>query len=120
MSPGSNLLVAIAGILVLTAGGTAGYMAIEHMSALDALYMTIITISTVGYEEVKPLGTGGRIFTMGLIVTGVGTAFYIFAAVTQFVFEGPLRAAFGRAAVNHKIEKLQGHACVGEFGRRCA
>ncbi len=117
MSRGSNLLVAIAGILVLTAGGTAGYMAIEHMSALDALYMTIITISTVGYEEVKPLGTGGRIFTMGLIVTGVGTAFYIFAAVTQFVVEGQLRAAFGRVAMKHKIEKLEGHVVICGFGR---
>ena len=48
MSPGRNLLIAIAGMLVLTAGGTVGYMAVEHMSALDALYMTIITISTVG------------------------------------------------------------------------
>jgi voltage-gated potassium channel len=117
MSPGSNLLVAIAGILVLTAGGTAGYMAIEHMSALDALYMTIITISTVGYEEVKPLGTGGRIFTMVLIVTGVGTAFYIFAAVTQFVVEGQLRAVFGRVAMKHKIEKLEGHVVICGFGR---
>jgi voltage-gated potassium channel len=117
MSPGSNLLLAIAGILVLTAGGTAGYMAIEHMSALDALYMTIITISTVGYEEVKPLGTGGRIFTMVLIVTGVGTAFYIFAAVTQFVVEGQLRAVFGRVAMKHKIEKLEGHVVICGFGR---
>ena len=55
MSPGRRFLVAIAGIALLTVGGTVGYMAIEHMSALDALYMTVITISTVGYEEVKPL-----------------------------------------------------------------
>ena len=117
MSPGRNLLIAIAGMLVLTAGGTVGYMAVEHMSALDALYMTVITISTVGYEEVKPLGEGGRIFTMGLIVTGVGTAFYIFAAVTQFVVEGQLRAVFGRVAMKHKIEKLEGHVVICGFGR---
>jgi voltage-gated potassium channel len=79
--------------------------------------MTIITISTVGYEEVKPLGTGGRIFTMVLIVTGVGTAFYIFAAVTQFVVEGQLRAVFGRVAMKHKIEKLEGHVVICGFGR---
>ncbi|MGZ3621085.1 MAG: potassium channel family protein, partial [Candidatus Binataceae bacterium] len=91
MSPGRRFLVAIAGIVVLTAGGTIGYMAIEHMSALDALYMTVITISTVGYQEVKPLDTDGRVFTMGLIVVGVGTAFYVFAAVTQFVIEGQFR-----------------------------
>jgi voltage-gated potassium channel len=117
MTSGRKLLVAIAGMLVLTAGGTFGYMAIEHMSTLDALYMTVITISTVGYEEVKPLGTGGRIFTMGLIVTGVGTAFYIFAALTQFVVEGQLRAVFGRVAMKHKIEKLEGHIVICGYGR---
>jgi voltage-gated potassium channel len=61
MSPGRRFLVAIAGIVMLMAGGTIGYMTIEHMYLLDALYMTVITISTVGYEEVKPLGEGGRI-----------------------------------------------------------
>jgi len=59
MSPGRRFLVAIAGIIVLTAGGTIGYMAIAHMSALDALYMTVITISTVGYQEVRPLDADG-------------------------------------------------------------
>ena len=117
MSPGRNLLLAIAAIVALTAVGTVGYMAIEHMSVLDALYMTIITISTVGYEEVKPLGTGGRIFTMAMIVTGVGAAFYVFATITQFVVEGQLRAAFGRVAMKHKIEKLDGHVVICGFGK---
>jgi voltage-gated potassium channel len=117
MSPGRNLLIAIAGMLVLTAGGSVGYMAIEHMSALDALYMTVITISTVGYGEVKPLGTGGRIFTMALIVTGVGTAFYLLAAVTQFVVEGQLREMVGRVAMKRKIEQLEGHIVICGFGR---
>jgi voltage-gated potassium channel len=117
MSPGRRFLVAIAGIVVLTAGGTVGYMAIEHMSALDALYMTVITISTVGYQEVKPLGEGGRIFTMALIVTGVGTAFYLFASVTQFVVEGQLREIVGRAAMKHKIDQLEGHVLICGYGR---
>jgi voltage-gated potassium channel len=117
MSPGRRFLIAIAGIVALTAVGTVGYMAIEHMSALDAIYMTVITISTVGYEEVKPLGTGGRIFTMALIVTGVGTAFYLFAAVTQFVVEGQLREMVGRVAMKRKIEQLEGHIVICGFGR---
>ena len=117
MSRGRNLLLAIAAIVALTAVGTVGYMAIEHMSVLDALYMTIITISTVGYEEVKPLGTGGRIFTMAMIVTGVGTAFYVFATITQFVVEGQLREAVGRVAMKHKIEKLEGHVVICGFGK---
>jgi voltage-gated potassium channel len=117
MSRGRNLLLAIAAIVALTAVGTVGYMAIEHMSVLDALYMTVITISTVGYEEVKPLGTGGRIFTMAMIVTGVGTAFYVFATITQFVVEGQLREAVGRVAMKHKIEKLEGHVVICGFGK---
>jgi voltage-gated potassium channel len=117
MSRERRFLVAIAGIVVLTAGGTVGYMAIEHMPALDALYMTVITISTVGYEEVKPLGAGGRIFTMGLIVTGVGTAFYLFATVTQFVVEGQLQAVVGRVAMKRRIEQLEGHIVICGFGR---
>jgi len=117
MSPERRFLVAIVGIIVLTAGGTVGYMAIEHMTLLDALYMTVITISTVGYEEVKPLGEGGRIFTMALIVTGVGSAFYLFAAVTQFVIEGQLRQVVGRVAMKHKIEKLEGHIVICGYGK---
>ena len=75
MNTGSRFLVALAAIVILTAGGTAGYIAIEHMRFLDALYMTVITISTVGYEEVKPLGEHGRIFTMVLIVTALAPPF---------------------------------------------
>jgi voltage-gated potassium channel len=79
--------------------------------------MTVITISTVGYAEVKPLDEAGRIFTMGLIVTGVGTAFYLFAAVTQFVVEGQLREIVGRAAMKRRIEQLEGHVVICGFGR---
>lgn len=117
MNAGRRFLAALAGIVVLVIGGTAGYMAIEHMTPLDALYMTIITISTVGYGEVKPLDTHGRIFTMALIVTGVGTAFYLFAVITQIVVEGQLREFLGRAAMKHRIDQLEGHIVICGYGR---
>jgi voltage-gated potassium channel len=117
MTGARRFLAAIAIIVLLTLGGTIGYMAIEHMPPLDALYMTVITISTVGYEEVKPLDEAGRIFTMGLIVVGVGTAFYLFAAVTQFVVEGQLREFVGRVAMKRKIEQLENHVVICGFGR---
>jgi voltage-gated potassium channel len=117
MTGASRFLAAIGIIALLTLGGTIGYVAIEHMSPLDALYMTIITISTVGYEEVKPLDEAGRIFTMGLIVVGVGSAFYLFAAVTQFVVEGQLREFVGRVAMKRKIEQLENHIVICGFGR---
>lgn len=111
------MFLALAGIALLVAFGTAGYIVIEHMSLLDALYMTVITITTVGYEEVKPLDTSGRIFTMVLIFTGVGTAFYIFAVVTEIVVGGQLREMMGRSAMNRRIHQQSGHVIVCGYGR---
>lgn len=116
-SAARRLLLALVGIAVLVGFGTAGYMLIEHMPLLDALYMTVITISTVGYEEVKPLGTSGRIFTIVLIFTGVSTAFYVFAIVTEIVVGGQLREMMGRSAMNRRINQLSGHVIVCGYGR---
>lgn len=63
-------------LLLVIAIGIIGYMAIERWNFLDALYMTIITISTVGYKEVAPLSDAGRVFTILLIIGGVGILFY--------------------------------------------
>ncbi len=82
---GRRLLISLALITLLTAVGICGYMLIEHMPFEDALFMTIITITTVGYGEVKPLDTAGSVFTIALILTGVGTAYYVLAAVTEMV-----------------------------------
>jgi voltage-gated potassium channel len=116
-NPARRFIIGITGLVVITVGGTAGYAMIERMPLLDALYMTIITISTVGYEEVKPLDTAGRIFTMALIVTGVGTALYLFAAVTQIVVEGELREFVGRVRMTRKIGELRDHVIICGFGR---
>jgi voltage-gated potassium channel len=115
--PVRRFVAAIAGLVIITIGGTAGYTVIERMPLLDALYMTVITISTVGYEEVKPLNEAGRIFTMGLIVTGVGIALYLFAAVTQIVVEGELREFLGRARMIRRIGELYDHVIICGFGR---
>jgi voltage-gated potassium channel len=111
------MFLALAGIAVLVAFGTAGYVVIERMPLLDALYMTVITITTVGYQEVKPLDTSGRIFTIVLIFTGVGTAFYIFAIVTEMVVGGQLREMMGRSAMNRRIHQQTGHVIVCGYGR---
>lgn len=117
MNVGRRFLAALAGIVLLTGGGTVGYMAIEHMAPLDALYMTVITITTVGYAEVKPLDTDGRVFTMALIVTGVGTALYLFAVVVQLVVEGQLREFLGRAAMKRRMDQLNNHVVICGYGR---
>ena len=117
MNPGRRVGIGIAIVVLLTAAGTAGYMAIEGMSFIDALYMTAITITTVGYQEVKPLDTAGRLFTIGLIFTGVGTAYYVFAAVTEVVVGGQLREFVGKNAMNRKIQHLEGHVILCGYGR---
>ncbi len=118
MNPGTRrLLLALALIALLTAAGTAGYMLLEHMPFEDALFMTVITITTVGYGEVKPLDSAGRIFTMVLIFTGVGTAYYVLAAVTEMVVGGQLRELLGRSAMSRKIHQLEGHVIICGYGR---
>ncbi len=83
-------------ILVLTAG-TLGYMAIEGWAFVDALYMKVITISTVGFKEVHPVGEEGRLFTVFLVFCGVGFTLYVAAAVVQFMVEGRIRFIPGGA-----------------------
>jgi len=116
-SPAQRMAIAIAGITLLTALGTLGYIVIEGMSFLDALYMTVITISTVGYGEVKPLDQQGRVFTIALIVLGVGTAFYLFATMTEIIIEGQLRDYLGAKGMLRKIHRLKDHVIICGFGR---
>jgi voltage-gated potassium channel len=116
-SPARRVALAIAGILVLTALGTLGYVVIEGMSVLDALYMTVITVSTVGFGEVKPLDEQGRVFTILLIVFGVATAFYLFATMTEVIIEGQLRDYLGAKGMLRRIHNLSEHVIICGFGR---
>lgn len=97
--------------------GTAGYVLIEGMSLLDALYMTVTTVTTVGYREVQPLGTAGRLFTIALIVTGVGSALYLLARLAELAIGGQLREFMGRHAMQRTVDQLQHHVVVCGFGR---
>jgi voltage-gated potassium channel len=114
---GRRLLIASALITLLIAVGTCGYMLVEHMRFQDALFMTVITITTVGYGEVKPLDTAGTVFTIMLILTGVGTAYYVLAAVTELVVGGQLRDLLGKNVMMRKIRNLSGHVIVCGYGR---
>jgi len=117
MSPAYRLRAAIGGLVLLIAVGTAGYVLIEGMSFLDALFMTVTTVSTVGYREVQPLDTAGRIFTMALIVFGAGTALYLLTATAQVVVEGQLGDLWGKARMQRRIDALQGHVVLCGYGR---
>ncbi len=102
---------------VLLASGTGGYMLIESWSFLDALFMTVTTITTVGYREVQPLDAKGRVFTIGLVLFGVGTAFYLLTTFVALVIEGDLGAAFGVTRMRGRIEQLRDHHILCGYGR---
>jgi voltage-gated potassium channel len=107
----------------VTAIGTAGYILIEGLSALDALYLTVITLTTVGYGDLVPQTTAGRLFTVLIILSGVGSALYLFTAGAQLVLEGQLRDVFGRTAMQRRADHMRGHVIVcgyGRFGRAVA
>jgi len=104
-------------LFALLVFGVAGYMAIEGWSFLDALFMTVTTITTVGFREVHPLGTGGRIFTIFVILFGVGVAFYLLTTIVQSAVEGEFAQALGVRRMQQKIEALRDHYILCGFGR---
>jgi voltage-gated potassium channel len=102
------------GLLVV---GTLGYMIIDGFSFFNALYMTVITVATVGYGEVEPLSTGGKIFTIFLIITSFGTFAYAVSAITRFVIDGEFNQFFKTRKLNAEVEKLEGHVIICGYGR---
>ena len=89
--------------------GVVGYMVIEGWNFIDAFYMTINTLTTVGFNEVHELGNAGKIFTSLLILVGVGVILYIISMVSQFVVEGRLREVLGRRKLEQKIQRLSNY-----------
>ena len=103
--------------VVLVLLGTAGYSIVEGWPLFDALYMTVITITTVGFLEVQPLSTDGRTFTMLLALGGVFTLFYAASELIRVVVSGEVRSALGRQRMERSLADLRGHLVVCGFGR---
>lgn len=97
--------------------GASGYMVIEKWSFMDALYMTVITLATVGYGEVHEISPEGRLFTVILIFLGVGFFLYVVGNVIQFLVEGRIRHVLGRRILDKQISKLKDHFIVCGYGR---
>ena len=105
-------------VLVLLVGtGTVGYCVIEKYPVFDAVYMTVTTLTTVGYGEIHPLSLQGRIFTLFLILGGVGTLLYVLSDTAHLISESDPRELFGRRRMQGKIEKLRNHQIVCGYGR---
>ncbi len=112
-----KLILSIICSVVLLLFGALGYMFLEGASFDDGLYMTLITVTTVGYDEAIPLSAGGRYFTMVLILLGVGFVMFIFKEMTEAVVTGGLQKALGKRKMSKKLEKVTGHYIVCGFGR---
>jgi voltage-gated potassium channel len=97
--------------------GTIGYMVIEEWQLLDALYMTVITITTVGYGEIRQVSEPGRIFTIFIIFAGMGILGYTFGMVAQAMVEFHVRSILGRRKLGLKIKSLKDHYIMCGYGR---
>jgi len=112
-----RLRLALGVFFMVIAVGTVGYHQLADMKFVDALYQTVTTLSTVGFREVKPFDTATKLFTVVLIIFGVGTALYTLTLVIQQTLEGDLRSSFYVRRIAMKIENLKGHYVLCGFGR---
>ncbi len=111
-----QLRIAISLVLGVLALGIVGYMLIEHFSFIDALFTTVDMMSTVGITA-HPLSDQGRLFTIVIIILGVGSLFYTFGVIMEFMIEGHLSLAIGRRIMDRKIAALRNHCVICGFGR---
>jgi voltage-gated potassium channel len=117
MSRTRQILISLLLFFTLISLGCIGYMILEDWPFLDSLYMTIITIATVGYSEVHTVSTQGRIFTLLLILLGGGFFLYLMSDIIKFLVEGRIRSVLGRYKLDSQIKKLKGHFIVCGYGR---
>ncbi len=112
-----KLYYALALVLTVLITGVVGFYFLEHYSLLDAVFMTVITVATVGYREVHELDPAGKIFTSFLIIFSIGTFAYAISVITRYVIEGEFQIYFKYYRVNQEILKLKDHVIVCGYGR---
>lgn len=116
-SPTRRFLLGILALSLLVIGGTLGFLLIEGLSIVDSLFMTVITISTVGFGEVRPLSPAGRLFTIALIMGGAGVAAYSLSIAAEFLISGAWRAQLENRRRNRLMAQLEHHFIVCGYGR---
>lgn len=112
-----RMALALSALIAVVVLGTVGYVVVEGWRVFDALYMTVITVGTVGYSEVGELSDPGRAFTMGLIILGFGVLLFALGTFIDFVVEGHLKGILEGRRMMTKIESLNGHHIVAGIGR---
>lgn len=113
----SQLFVSLGLIILIICIGIVGFILIENYNFFDAFYMTIITVATVGFQEVRPLSEAGRGFTIFLIITSFGTFAYAVSSISKYVIDGELNQYFKNYKVSAAIDKLENHVIICGFGR---
>ncbi len=112
--PIRNALAVFLGVIIL---GACGYVLLLGWPLFDALYMAVITVTTVGYLEVRPMDERGRALTIALALVGVGAFMYMITAVSNFVITGELRGYFGARRMQRRIDELRAHYVICGYGR---
>ena len=116
----ARLLLSLSLVAGVAGAGTVGYAWLWRDAGgtwLDALFMTVITITTIGYGEVRPLDSAGRVFTMAIAVVGVGSLFYTLGVVMEYLVMVRLADPGGRQKMQAQIDKLRGHVILAGLGR---
>jgi len=112
-----KLIISLILFIVVLLSGTAGYYFIEGWEVFDSLYMTVITLSTVGFHEIEPLSKSGKAFTIGLIFFSLGVVAFAVNYGLKAIFEGEIQDVFGRRKLKKTLESLQNHYIVCGYGR---
>ena len=117
MDSGRKIFISIFFAILILIMGASGYVVIEGWDLLDAVYMTVTTLSTVGYDEVHEMGKIGKLYTITLIIFGAGFFLYVVGVVVQFMVEGRIMTILGRKRLDKKIEHLTDHYIICGYGR---
>ncbi|RJS83286.1 potassium channel protein [Methanophagales archaeon] len=112
-----HVLIAVSLLALVVVVGTLGFAYLEGLTPFNALYLTIATVTTVGYGDIVPETQGGKLFTMGLIISGVGITLYVLIEIMGLVLEGRLSKAFGIAREKRSVAKMKNHKIICGGGR---
>lgn len=113
----SRILIAVLAIVVLIFGGVLGFMLLEDYNFIDAFFMTVITMSTVGYEEVHPLQDDGKIFASILIICSFSTFAYAISVITTYFVTGQFKTSLEKRNMIKTLNSLENHTIVCGYGR---
>ncbi len=112
-----KVLFLLTGFVFILVGGTIGYIYLEGYNVTDALYLTIITVATVGYGDMVPHHPGGKILTVVLVLVGVSFVMYMFSKIVEAMVEGGLREILGKRQMKKQLDHLQNHYIICGHGR---